>query len=158
MHNNDNDDSDFEDSSEKPASNEAASFVKSIGLRGRSKLLPYVDDASGLPVDSDAPSRRRPPKTIAATLGELLPKLGLDELVAEESSFEKEILAAWNDIVDEELREKLTPEKYVDKVLYLKARNNAELFEIRRFKLRPLEAKAKRHATFAGLRQIRVRL
>ena len=42
-------------------------------------------------------------------------------------------------------------------ILYVLARNNAELFEIRQFKLRGLEARAKKHPAFAGLRQIRVR-
>lgn len=143
---------------EKPASEETASFVKSIGLPGKSTFLPYVDDASGLPVDADAPSRRRAPNTIASALGLLLPRLGAESVEVGEPQFEEVVLAAWNDVVDDELREKLTPEKYVDKVLYVKARNSSELFEIRRFKLRPLEARAKRHAVFAGLRQIRVRL
>ena len=61
------------------------------------------------------------------------------------------------EVAGPELASRLEPEKYDRNILYVLARNNAELFEIRQFKLRGLEARAKRHPAFAGLRQIRIR-
>ncbi len=67
------------------------------------------------------------------------------------------MLRAWPEVADPELAARLKPEMYDKNILYDLARNNAGLFEIRQFKLRGLESRAKKHPAFAGLRQIRVR-
>ncbi len=124
----------------------------------KSHRAAYVNDASGLPFDYDSPQRRKNDlKPIGVVASGLLNGFGVP-VECKESSIEEGILKVWDKIVGDDLRDKLTPEKYVNNILYLIARNNTELFEIRRFKLRSLEAEAKRHEVFAGLRQIRVRV
>ena len=118
--------------------------------------MPEVDDASGLPVDADAPQRRRPIVPLSEALNHVLRHFGVDARV-QDSALLDAMLRAWPEVAGPDLAERLQPEKYDRNILYVLARNNAELFEIRQFKLRGLEARAKRHPAFAGLRQIRVR-
>ena len=125
-------------------------------LRRWSTPVPEVDDASGLPVDADAPQRRRPVVPLSEAVNRVLKHFGVDARV-QDSALLDAMLRAWPEVAGPELASRLEPEKYDRNILYVLARNNAELFEIRQFKLRGLEARAKRHPAFAGLRQIRVR-
>ena len=118
--------------------------------------VPEVDDASGLPVDADAPQRRRPIVPFSEAVNHVLKHFGVDAHVRDTALLDA-MLRAWPEVAGPELASRLEPEKYDRNILYVLARNNAELFEIRQFKLRGLEARAKRHPAFAGLRQIRIR-
>ncbi len=118
--------------------------------------MPEVNDASGLPVDADAPQRRRPIVPLSDAVNHVLKHFGVDAHV-QDSALLDAMLRAWPEVAGPDLAARLEPEKYDKNILYVLARNNAELFEIRQFKLRGLEARAKRHPAFAGLRQIRVR-
>jgi hypothetical protein len=118
--------------------------------------MPEVDDASGIPVDADAPQRRRPVVPFSDTVNRVLRHLGVDARVRDTAMLDA-MARAWPEVAGPELASRLTPEKYDKNILYVLARNNAELFEIRQFKLRGIEARAKAHPAFAGLRQIRVR-
>ena len=129
-----------------------------LGFPRKATRAPFVDDGTGLPVDSDAPARRRPARRIGLAAGDLTAKLGLPVDATSPVEEGSAMLAAWPEVAGEELAAKLEPEKFVGGILYAFARNSAELFEIRRFKLRALEERARRHAAFAGLRQIRLRV
>lgn len=136
----------------------ASLAVGALGLPRRGPRVPFCDDASGLPVDAEAPQKRRHPNAIASAAVSVLAKLGVSADAPVDTSVEDAMLAAWPGVAGEELADKLIPEKFVGGILYVLARNNTELFEIRRFKLRPLEERARRCAAFTGLRQIRVRV
>jgi hypothetical protein len=118
--------------------------------------MPAVDDASGLPADADAPQRRRPVVPLSEAVNHVLKRFGVDARVQDTALLDA-MLRAWPEVAGPDLAARLRPEKFDKGLLYVLARNNAELFEIRQFKLRGLEARAKRHPAFAGLRQIRVR-
>ena len=117
---------------------------------------PVVDDASGLPVDADAPQRRRSVVPFSDAVNNVLKRFGVDAHVQDTALLDA-MLRAWPEVAGPDLAARLKPEKFDKGFLYVLARNNAELFEIRQFKLRGLEARAKKHPAFAGLRQIRVR-
>ncbi len=127
-----------------------------MSLRRRAIRLPDVDDASGLPVDADAPQRRRPIVPFSAAVNHVLKHFGISVRV-QDAALLAAMLRAWPEVAGRDLAARLEPEKYDKNILYVLARNNAELFEIRQFKLRDLEARAKSHPAFVGLRQIRVR-
>ena len=122
----------------------------------RSVSVPAVDDASGLPTDADAPQRRRPVVPLSEAVNHVLKRFGVDVRVQDTALLDA-MLRAWPEVAGPDLAARLTPEEFDKGILYVLARNNAELFEIRQFKLRGLEARAKKHPSFAGLRQIRVR-
>ncbi len=122
----------------------------------RAAPMPMVDDASGLPVDADAPQRRRPVVPFSDAVNGVLKRFGVDARIQDTALLDA-MLRAWPEVAGPDLAARLKPEKYDKNILYVLARNNAELFEIRQFKLRGLEARAKKHPSFAGLRQIRVR-
>lgn len=122
----------------------------------QSVSVPAVDDASGLPTDADAPQRRRPVVPLSEAVNNVLKRFGVDARVQDTALLDA-MLRAWPEVAGSDLTARLKPEKFDKGILYVLARNNAELFEIRQFKLRGLEARAKKHPAFAGLRQIRVR-
>ena len=122
----------------------------------QSVRMPVVDDASGLPTDADAPQRRRPVVPLSEAVNHVLKRFGVDARVQDTALLDA-MLRAWPEVAGPDLSARLKPEKFDKGILYVLARNNAELFEIRQFKLRGLEARAKRHPAFGGLRQIRVR-
>ena len=122
----------------------------------RSVPVPVVDDASGLPTDADAPQRRRPVVPLSEAVNNVLKRFGVDTRVQDAALLDA-MLRAWPEVAGPDLAARLKPEKFDKNILYVLARNNAELFEIRQFKLRGLEARAKKHPAFAGLRQLRVR-
>lgn len=139
----------------------AKRFIESLGLPARGpRLAAPVGDWTGLPVDSDAPDRRRDIKPIGAAVGLLAERLGVSAPKAPAADggevVEEALLAAWSKAAGE-LAKRLVPEKYVGGILYVVGGNSAELFEIRRTKLRGIEAAARKLAPFAALRQIRIR-
>ena len=122
----------------------------------RSVRMPAFDDASGLPMDADAPQRRRTVVPLSEAVNNVLKRFGIDARVQDTARLDA-MLRAWPEVAGPDLASRLKPEKFDKGILYVFARNNAELFEIRQFKLRGLEARARKHPAFAGLRQIRVR-
>lgn len=122
----------------------------------RSVQAPVVDDASGLPLDADAPQRRRPVVPLSEAVNNVLKRFGVDARVQGAAMLEA-MARAWPEVAGPDLAARLELEKYDRNILYVLARNNAELYEIRQFKLRAIEARAKAHPAFTGLRQIRVR-
>lgn len=137
----------------------ARSFLGKLGLPADATRRRSFFDATGLPVDADAPEVRRDIAPIGGAVGVLAGKLGLSrEREGGDLRLADAVLEAWDKIVDDDLRDKLEPEKYVANMLYVFARNNTELFEIRRTRVRSLEAKARKFAVFAKLRQIRLKV
>ena len=131
-------------------------FVDKLGFRGAAVAAPAVVDASGLPVDSDAPQRRRPSHSIADAAADLIAsfeKAALKEAAADGEA----MLQAWPEVAGP-LADRVRPERFISGTLFAAVATNAELFEIRRFKLRGLLAKAKRHPAFAGIAKISLRV
>ena len=122
----------------------------------RSVRMPVIDDASGLPPDADAPQRRRPVIPLGEAVNKVLKRFGVDVHVQDTALLDA-MLRAWPEVAGPDMTMRLELEKFDKGILYVLARNNAELFEIRQFKLRGIEARAKKHPAFSGLRQIRVR-
>lgn len=134
-------------------------FLGKLGLPTDASRQRRYFDATGLPVDADAPEIRRDIAPIGGAVGVLADKLGLPrEREGDDLRLADAVLEAWDKIVDDDLRDKLEPEKFVANMLYVFARNNTELFEIRRTRIRSLEAKARKFAVFAKLRQIRLKV
>lgn len=135
----------------------AASYDKPAHpLRTAALPAPAFDDATDLPVDADAPERRRPLVPFSEALSAVLRHFNIEAKLENAAALEA-MVKAWPEVAGEELSARLELEKYDRDILYVLARNNTELFEIRQFKLRALEARAKKHPAFAALRQIRVR-
>lgn len=118
--------------------------------------MPAAEDSTGLPFDADAPERRRPLRPFSDAVNAVLKHYGIDGSALDVAGLEA-MLRAWPEVAGPDLASRLEPEKFEKGFLYVLARNNAELFEIRQFKLRALEARAKRHPAFASLKQIRIR-
>lgn len=120
----------------------------------RGPVLPELeDDSTGLPFDSDIPSRRRPAIRLAETVGKILKAYQLGSVHTPPPDA---MLAAWPDLAGPDLNSRLTIDKFEKGILYVQAKNNADLYEIRMYHLRPLEAKLKKHPAFATLRQLRI--
>lgn len=141
------------------APSRAKPFLIRLGLRKLAAPAKRCDDGSGLPFDSDAPQRRREAVAIGAAAGAIAEKLGLrPEAGAAPGAMpvEDEIAAAWRKAAGD-LADSLVPEKYVGGILYVLGGSTAEIFEIRRTRLRGIEQAARRLAPFAALRQIRIK-
>lgn len=123
-------------------------------LRSKAKFAPPIESASNLPVDADPPERRRNIVQFSDALESVLRQLHIEAKV--QSTALDAMVRAWPEVAGPELAGRLTLDKYEKNILYVLARNNTELFEIRQFKLRALEARAKKHPAFASLRQIRL--
>jgi hypothetical protein len=117
--------------------------------------MPDAEDATGLPFDAEAPSRRRPVRPFSEAMNAVLKHFGMDANVADAAGLDA-MLRAWPDVAGPDLAKRLRPDRFDRGFLYVTVGSNAELFEIRQFKLRDIEAKAKKHPAFAGLRQIRL--
>ncbi len=131
-------------------------FVDKLGFRGAAAPAPLVLDATGLPVDSDAPQRRRPARSIGSAATDLIAsfeKAALKEAAADGEA----MLQAWPEVAGP-LADRVRPERFVSGTLFAAVATNAELFEIRRLKLRGLLEKAKRHPAFAGIVKISLRV
>lgn len=124
-------------------------------LKRRSVRMPEPEDASGLPFDADIPSRRRPVRPFSEAVNAVLSHFGMDGKVADAAGLDA-MLRAWPEVAGPELAPRLKPDRYDKGFLYVTVGSNAELFEIRQFKLRAIEARAKKHPAFTGLRQIRL--
>jgi len=122
-------------------------------LRRKAVCLPPVTGLDGLPVDGDAPERRR----AAAPLGQIVARL-LQHYHLRLSENLDPLLADWPALAGPELAARLRPGRLEQGILYVYARSSAELFEIRRFKLRALEARVKQHPGCRDIRQIRLQL
>ncbi len=123
-------------------------------LPRRARPLPYEPTIPGLPLDSDPPRRRRAPDQLKQTLQTVLrhwhidlPHLPLDTLTA-----------SWADIVGPDLATRVRPGKLQSGILYLYADTSTEIFEIRRFKLRHIEARIRAIPEFRAIRQLRLQL
>lgn len=124
-------------------------------IPARGPVLPELeDDSTGLPFDSDVPSRRRPAVRLAETVGNILKAYNFGTI---HNPPPAAMLSAWPDLAGPELASRLTIDKFEKGILYVLAKNNADLYEIRMYHLRSLEAKLKKHPAFATLRQLRIR-
>lgn len=127
-----------------------------LGLPLKASRKPRCEDASGLPVDYGWGCGGA--GKISVPVSDILGRMGIEAASLGDEGMEEEILRAFDSILDDDLRGKLEPEKYTGGMLYLYARNSTELSEIRRFRLKGLEAKARRLGAFSKLRQIRLKL
>ena len=127
-----------------------------LPFRTKSVKMPDGADSTGLPLDADAPVRRRPIRPFSEAVNAVLGHFGVDARLTDTAGLDA-MLRAWPEVAGPELAQRLEPERFDKGLLYVLVGSNAELFEIRQFKLRALEARAKRHPAFAGLRQIRLR-
>lgn len=130
-------------------------FLQAKKLPTAAKRRPFYSDGSGLPLDAEPPQLRSKATPVAKTFNDLL-KVCCD-IDQEKFLKQEKMKAAWPALLGPDLAEKLTFEKFEDGVIYAFARNSVELFEIRQFKLRSIEMKAKRTPAFKGVRQIRLK-
>lgn len=115
--------------------------------------MPPVAGVDGLPVDADAPERRR----AAAPLGQIVARL-LGHYRIRLSGRPDSLLAIWPELAGPELAGRLRPGKLEDGILYIYTRSSADLFEVRRFKLHDLEARVRQHPGCKDIRQVRLQL
>ena len=127
-------------------------FLHQKKLPTSSRRRAFFSDASGLPLDADAPEMRSKATPVVETFNRLL-KVCCD-IDQDQYLRQEKMRRAWPELLGEELAGKLEFEKTDGNVIYAYARNHVELFEIRQFKLRALEAKAKKNPVFRGIRQI----
>ena len=122
-------------------------------LPSRATYLPSVRGIRGLPVDGDAPERRRPATPLSRVVARILDRHNIrlpDNIDT--------LLEDWPDLAGPGLAERVRPGKCERNILYVYARNSTEIFELRRFKLRELEARIRRHPRYKHIRQVRLQL
>ncbi|MGI6098779.1 MAG: DUF721 domain-containing protein [Kiritimatiellia bacterium] len=137
----------------RPASSYPARPGERPPLRRKAVHMPQVDGLDGVPIDGDAPERRR----AAAPLSQILSRV-LKHYNVRLSENLDPLLADWPELAGPELAARLRPVRLEQDILYVYARSSAELFEIRRFKLRTLEARIRKHPRHRNIRQIRLQL
>ena len=122
-------------------------------VRLRAIRLPTVDGSPGLPLDGDAPERRRPAEPLTETVARILSRrnIRLEENL-------DDLMTAWPELAGPELDGRVRPGKCEQHILYLYAATSADIFELRRFKLRALEARIKQHPAGKTIRQVRIQL
>lgn len=147
-----------EDGEKAPSSFALQIVNEALRKRGEKPLpqnatfAPLVSDASGLPIDSDAPQRRRDAKPLSDAVGRVLH--GLEVKLGARP--EEKIFAAWPEVAGPELASRLVPVRFENGLFFVAARSDAEVFEIRRRHQRALDARARRNPAFAAVRQIRI--
>lgn len=122
-------------------------------IRLRAMHMPSVDSLAGLPLDGDPPERRRKAEALSQTVERILRRHNLrvsDNLDS--------LLADWEQLAGPGLCSQLRPGKCEQHILYVYAGSSAELFEIRRYKLRALEARIKQHPKYTTIHQVRLQL
>lgn len=140
---------------EDEAQQRMTQLVCRLGLPASGPRIADFSDATGLPVDDDAPVKRREIRPVGEAIATLAEKLGIQEAQTAESAMAEAIVAAWREAAGP-LADRFLPEKYVGGILYVSGGSSPELFEIRRSKLPAIEKKARKLAPFAKLRQIRI--
>jgi hypothetical protein len=113
--------------------------------------LPALEPLADLPLDADAPARRREATPIGAAIGALLRRLRLPD-----DAWMQELLDAWPALVGAEVAACARPGKLVNGVFYIFVRDSAALFELRRFQLPALEAAIRQHLKPRRVRQVRL--
>lgn len=121
--------------------------------RTRALRLPPADHSEALPADADPPARRREPAMLAQPLTRIMRRYRLADTGAMDA-----LQLAWPEVADAELRARARPGKFDGGILYLYAGSSAAIFELRRFKLRQLEERIRRHPALGRIRQVRLQL
>lgn len=121
--------------------------------RLRAIRLPGIDGIPGLPLDGDAPERRRSAEPLSQTVARILGRRHIR--LAENMD---SLLIDWPELAGEELAKRIRPGKCENNILYLYVGSSADIFEIRRFKLRQLEARIRQHPRYRSIRQVRLQL
>lgn len=133
----------------------ARPLVARLGLPMRGPRMADFSDATGLPVDCDAPEKRREITPVGEAVAKLADRLGVRLGETAEDAMAEAVAAAWREAAGP-LADHLVPEKYVGGILYVTGGTSTELFEMRRSKIPAIEKKARKLAPFAKLRQIRL--
>lgn len=121
--------------------------------RLRALRLPGIEGLPGLPLDSDPPERRRAPEPLNQTLRRILARHHIRLAACPDT-----LLDDWAELAGPELAPRIRPGKCEDGILYLYAATSADIFEIRRFKLRQIEARIRQHPRYRTIRQVRLQL
>lgn len=140
---------------EDEAQQRMTQLVCRLGLPASGPRIAECNDATGLPVDPDAPVKRREIRPVGEAIATLAEKFGIQGAETAEGAMAEAIVAAWREVAGP-LADRFAPEKYVSGILYVSGGSTPELFEIRRSQLPAIEKKAKKLAPFARLRQIRI--
>jgi hypothetical protein len=115
-------------------------------------LLPDPWEPVRLPVDADAPERRREPTGMQALMAGALRRLNLSD----QHLWQEELAAVWARLAPPAVAAAARPGKWDRGVLYLFVPNSAKLFEIQRFHLQALEASLRGHFGSKRLKQVRL--
>jgi hypothetical protein len=115
-------------------------------------LLPDPLEPVRLPVDADAPERRREPAAMRTLVSGALRRLNLSD----QHLWQEELAAVWARLAPPAVAASARPGKWDRGVLYLFVPNSAKLFEIQRFHLRSFEASLRRHFGEKRLKQVRL--
>ena len=99
------------------------------------------------------PWRRRPAEPLTETVARILSRrnIRLEENL-------DDLMTAWPELAGPDLEGRVRPGKCEQHILYLYAATSADIFELRRFKLRALEARIKQHPAGKTIRQVRIQL
>ncbi len=121
-------------------------------------LPPAVDETPDeplpafLPIDADAPERRRTPTPMRSLVDSVVRRLNLPA----QDLWREELDAVWKKVVPPAVASAVRPGKWENGVLYLFVANSAQLFEIRRLHLRIIETALRRYFDPTRLRQVRL--
>lgn len=110
------------------------------------------DEEQELPVDADAPEKRKEPVPLKWCIDQVLAKYNVSV-----DSFTDDLTRDWPSIVPPELAKLVRPGKYESGFLYLYVQTSMQQYQIRQFRMREIEkALAPYDTPLHPIRQIRL--
>lgn len=97
-------------------------------------FLYNTEDTGALPVDADAPEKRKEPTPLKSCIDYVLAKY--DVFV---DSLTDDLTREWATIVSPELAKLVRPGKYEDGILYLYVQTSMQQYQVRQFRMREIE-------------------
>lgn len=110
------------------------------------------ENAEELPMDADAPERRKEPTPLKQSIDRVLAKYNVVV-----DSFTDDLVHDWPSVVSPELAKLVRPGKYANGFLYLYVQTSMQQYQIRQFRMREIEkALAPYDTPLHPIRQIRL--
>ncbi|MFA7172557.1 MAG: DciA family protein [Kiritimatiellia bacterium] len=105
----------------------------------------------GLPIDADAPELRREPVCMETLVEGVMKKLNIVG-----HSWINELKEAWPQIVNSEIARQTVPGKLENNILFVYVASSTALFELRRTRLKEIEAAVKKFAPGKKIRYVKL--
>jgi len=105
----------------------------------------------GLPIDADAPELRHEPATMANLVEGVMKRLDIKE-----HGWIHELNEVWSNLVAPDIAKQTKPGKYENNILFIYVSSSMVLFELRRTRLKEIEAAVKKFAPDKNIRFVKL--